>query len=200
MSLGINFTWNNQNKVKVVTVFENLPKKLFLMNSDDLRRLQNLEISIPSRNPEILDKIKKIHEDNPKSLYSAITYFQALRSFQFFDEAKKLFEKIKKRFPQEVLTRCIEGHYLLEDNKNEKFLNLLSNQEVLKEAFPERKFYHFKEALCFHSGWLLYFNLTKNPLEAAKHEQIVILILNTLHSFARAFKPLDQKIIPFSNL
>lgn len=185
MQLVVDTSWNNQkNKAKVIITFENLPKSLFQIEKDDLVFLKTLEESFIFEGPNGLKKFEDICLKNPKSLYAKVAYFQAFRSFEFFEEALSLYQTIKEQFPNAILTKCIKGHYLVKDDKEEEFLKLFSNQEVLKAAFNKRKLFHYKEALFFHNAWLFYYGRNKNQIQAEKHAKFITLILHTLKTFS----------------
>ncbi len=185
MKLEIDCTWNEGiNKGKVVIVFDNRPKTIFQMDNEKIAHLKALEKDFLLKGPKILDEFLEVHKNNPKSLWAAVTYFHALRSYEYFDDAKETFKKIKKRYPNEVFTKIIQGYYLLENKDLKGFTDLFLNCEVLKGAFPQRKIFHFLEALYFHSVWRDYFSVCSNVYQAEKHFKFVAMISNFLASFS----------------
>jgi hypothetical protein len=188
MELSLDCTWNNKKKkAKVVIVFEKKPESIFCLSDEIFLSLLNLEKKFLLDGPKTLEEFEKISKENPKSLYAKISFFNALRSFEFFEEALKLFEEIKKEFPKEVFTKSIEAHYFLENFQEEKFLKILP-YEVLKAVFPKRSIFYYKEALSFHSAWFGYFSIKKNQIQAQKHANMSNVIINTLKSFSMAFQ------------
>jgi len=185
MSLEIDCGFKNKRK-KVKITYEDLPSFLFSMDKDELLKLKSLEVNFLTEGPKSLKIFEKFYLDYPKSLYAAVIYFQALRTFEYFEEAKQLFNSIKKKFPNEIMTLCIDAHYALEEGNKEKFLKLFADKEILKIAFPKRSLYHYKEALCFHSMWAFYWKIEKNTEQMAKHQKFIALLLNTLKTFSSA--------------
>jgi hypothetical protein len=188
MKLEVDCGLKNKRK-KVTITYENLPTSIFLIDEEEINHLRTLEQTFLMDGPDSLKEFEKIYIANPKSLYVATSYFQALRAFEFLEEAQALFKKIKQKFPQEILTNCIDAHYALEDGKEDNFIKQFKDKEILKIAFPKRSLYHYKEALAFHSMWSLYWNKQQNKIQAEKHIKFIALIMNTWHTFFSSKQP-----------
>lgn len=184
MTLTIDCTWNDQKKKgKVVIAFDDLPESIFCLKDEDRAVLRVLERGGILQDDSVLEKFEKIYIANPKSIYAAFSYFQALKHFKLEEEAWEVFTEMKNNFPKEVFTFSIEAHYLAEKRNFECFANVLK-AEVLKGAFPKRKLFHYKEAMAFHSAWAFYFLVKEEQDKEEKHARFLALVFNTLQSYS----------------
>lgn len=184
MNLQIACTWNNnKEKGNVFITFNKTPKAFFSADSKTVNRIKALEKSCLLDGPVGLKELEEIQKKNPNSLYAALIYFQALRSFEFFDEADDLFMEMKKKFPEEVIVKSLEGHYLLEEERLKEFFELFKGNEVLSPAFPNRSSFFYQEALLFHYVWDLYHTMQKDVFQAEKHKKMIDLLLNASEHF-----------------
>lgn len=179
MNLQIDCTWNkNSESGKLLVTFDNTPSSFFSLDPKAIDRIKSLEKSCLLDGPVGLKELEEIQKDNPNSLYAFLICFQALRSFEFFDEAFDLFKKMHKKFPNEVIVKSLQGYYFLEDKNLKGFFELFKGSEVLIPAFPERKSFHYQEALLFHYVWDLYHTMQKDVFQAEKHKKMMDLLLN----------------------
>lgn len=177
MKLEVDCSWKNGEKsAKVLVRFDNKPKSLFNLTDQEVERIRELEDTCLLDGPVGLNELENICIKNPKSLYACIAYFFALRSFEFFDEAQELFHRIQKDFPGKIMTKCLEGLYLIEEDKNKEFFSLFSGNEVIKGAFPKRLFFHYQEVLLFHFAWEVYHSCQKDVFQQEKHEKMSSMI------------------------
>lgn len=180
-------TWNEgKEKAKQVITFEHRPKTLFQMSDDKILELERLTRELHLEGPPALKKIKEIKKKHPTSLFAHVTYLQALEFFEYKDDAKKEFKKVKQLFPQEPFTFCYEGRYLLEKGDLVGFEKLFSGIEVLKGIFPKRRLFYFEEALAFHHLWAFFFQKIRKQDSFEKHKKVIIFILNTRKSIAES--------------
>ena len=185
MKLEVDCTWNQgKNKAKLIIKYDFLPKKIFSMPEAEIIELQRLAQTAKLEGPNIFKKLKIFTEKYPKSLYANAILYQTLAFFEYEDEAILLFENIKKSFPKEVFTRCIEASYLLKNKKIEEFLKYFKNTEVLKGVFPRRNLFYFEEALFFHNLWIQYYSEIKDEIQMEKHKRFNLLMLNMLQSIS----------------
>lgn len=177
MKLEIDCSWEGgQKSAKVLVHFGNTPKSLFNLTDQQIDRIRDLEDTCLLDGPVGLKELETICKDNPKSLYAGMAYFFALKSFEFFDEAKELFNKLQKDFPDQIMTKCVKGLYLMEEDKDKEFYGLFSGNEVIKGAFPDRDFFHYKEVLLFHFAWEIYHSNQKDVFQQEKHEKMSFMI------------------------
>lgn len=183
MKLEIECSWEDEKKqAKVTIAFDNSPKSIFQMPGDKIDYVKYLEKNCLLEGPKILHELEQIAIYTPKSIYASFVYFQALRSFEFFEEASEFFVGMKEAFPDQLITKSIEAHYALEENDLKRFPSIFSNHEVLKPAFPNRKVFYFQEAILFHNAWALYYSFQKDVFQAQKHDNFIALIINAVQS------------------
>ncbi|PCI93541.1 hypothetical protein COB11_05155 [Candidatus Aerophobetes bacterium] len=183
MRLEVDCSWNEgKNKAKQTICFTHHPEDLFQMTEEKISEIQALSQSAPTEGPKALEKILKIKEKFPKSLYAAIIYYQTLNFFEYTEEADTLLKGLKKEYPKEILVKCSLANKLLKDKLLDKFFELFRGLEVLVAAFPKRKEFFFEEALFFHDLWIHYYTLSGDGIQCEKHKKFNFLLLNTFQS------------------
>jgi|GEM_PF-5276019 len=193
MNLEVECTWNNnKNKGKVNISYLALPENFFKLNEEELKKILELEKDFMLKGPPALKELEEMYKTHPDSQYVALAYYQGLRGFELLDEAEEAFNEIKSKFPDALITKCIEAHILLEEEDIEGFEKIFNGEQVLKAAYPDRERFHFKEALLFHSCWGIYFSHSGDITKMQKHEQFIGLILNTLKAFNNPVKPQES--------
>lgn len=183
MKLEVDCTWNEKrHRAKLVICFDYCPKSLFSMPNEIISRVQKLSQSAANSGPPVLEELKLLHQRYAKSPYLAFIYWQTLEFFQYDDEADQLLAQLARRFPEQPLTKCALANQLIKDKKYQAFASVFNHIEVLKGAFPKRRFFFFEEALCFHHLWGRYSFETGNEVQCEKHKKFLFLIMNTLKS------------------
>lgn len=183
MKLSVECSWNDKkNKAKLIICYKYVPKSIFLMPVEIIRKAQDLSFNGRQMGPPALKELKEIKEKYPKSLYAAFSYYKLLDFFEYDDEAERLYNEIVKNFPSKVLTECLKANSLIIKQEYEKFKKIFNNIEVLKGVFPNRKMFYFEEALFFHNLWAKYYYDMKNEIQQQKHLAFTQLILNTLQT------------------
>ena len=184
MKLHLNCTWNNEkNRAKQIIHFDYAPKAIFGMPVEKIPLLQKLIKNIAIEGVSVLKDIEKLAEQFPKSLYILLNYYKALQFFKYLDEAKQVLTKIENKFPDEVFTKCLLGESFLLNKKYEAFPVVFNHIEVLKGAFIKRREFFFEEALFFHNLWGRYFFETGNEIQANKHRNLILFIMNMLQNY-----------------
>lgn len=191
MRLEVDCTWNQKKeKAKLVLVFDYAPEPLFSMPLDKIHLLKELAAQSMLEGPKVLPRMETIIKENPGSLYAVFIYFEVLNFLTLDKEAAALFKKLKKQWPQEVFTRCIQARTLLQQGKNADFFSYFKGIEVLKGVFVKRELFFFEEALFFHKLWAHYFHAERDEGMHQKHMQFIGLISNT----AATLMPLQKSI------
>ncbi len=183
MKLEVDCSWNNKkNRAKLIICYKYVPKNIFLMPEEIIRKSQDLSFNGKQMGPPALKELKEIKEKYPKSLYAAFSYYKLLDFFEYEDEAEQLYNEVIKEFPSQVLTECLKANLFLVNHEYEAFKKIFNNVEVLKGSFPNRKMYYFEEVLFFHNLWAKYSYDMKNEVQQKKHLAFIQLILNTLQT------------------
>lgn len=185
MKLEVDCSWDEKRKkAKQIITFEYFPKNIFLMPNETISQLQKFGQTANLEGPPILDRIKAIMVQYPKSVYAAMIYYQTLEFFEYEDKAKSVFESIKKKFPKQVFTKLAIAKQMLKREEFDKFVAFFKKAEILKGVFPQRKLFFFEEVLFFHDLWIQYFGATRNEIQFNKHKNFNLLIINTLKTYA----------------
>ena len=183
MKLEVECTWNEgKDKAKQQIYFNAKPKYIFSLPDETIFEIQRLEYALGKEGPVELEKLETLAKEHPKSLFTLISYYQALRFFELFDDAEPELQKMKKNFPSQAFTKCCMAESLLDAKKLDDFPATFDGMEFLQRAFPKRREFFFREALFFHNLWGRYHLEMGNEFKTGKHRNFIMLIMNTFNS------------------
>ena len=183
MQLEIDCTWKNKTKKGTLFItYDQKPKSIFGLKEIDFSQIKELEVKSITQGPDTLDEWEKLLSQFPKSPYAHFCYFKILRTLGLPDKATAFFQKMEKKFPSQVLIKCIKGHYLLDEEKTDAFSKIFHDEDVLLGAFKRRKIFHYEEGILFHEGWNRYYTMENHPQKAASHEKFIGIVWSGLQS------------------
>ncbi|MDN3507311.1 MAG: hypothetical protein P0S94_00140 [Simkaniaceae bacterium] len=187
MTISIDVSWNQgKSKGKLVIDYDYTPKKIFEMPPEKIFAMQKMAQDSAQEGPPIIAKYEAYRKAFPKSLYAMVMHFQVLEFFQMKKQAAEIFLEMKKKFPDEVFTRCIAAEYMLKHKKLDEFPKAFRGVPVLKGAFPKRRRFFFEEVLMFHNLWGQFQTMKGDDNETGKHAAMIQMVMETFESFQSA--------------
>jgi hypothetical protein len=184
MELQINCSWKEKTRSGTLFIsYEQQPPSLFKLKKGQFEEIKALENQTVQIGQSLLPQWEKLYPSIQKSPYALFCYFKILRTFELYEKATDLFQIMKKKFPKEVFVKCIEGHYLLDEEKTEEFSHLFNKEDVLLGAFPKKSLFYYEEALFFHDAYHRYYEMQNDQAKIATHEKFIGVIMHGLQSF-----------------
>ncbi|MCF7806045.1 MAG: hypothetical protein K9M07_01945 [Simkaniaceae bacterium] len=181
MRLEIDCSWNGSAaSAKHIIRFDHAPKSLFNMQEEEIISLQMKMKQLAEVGPSYLEAFEGACMGHPKSLYAGYLLNQVYQFFQLHDESLEWIHALFKKFPGQLISRCLIASIHLKDGDTEAFCRDLENRQVLRALFPERKQFFFEEALLFHGLWAKVFHLQGDGIQSTKHQKLCGYIA---HSF-----------------